>query len=429
MSMKTDIIAALEYLPQHRKRAGKRAEMIHLDQLIEERRLLHDMRRGHYDLVMMAYRYRNLALLSIQEFLSKKKLKPLELEDLLVLGFATIMSRDNTPGPVLINEFVEASKKSFGKFCGGLCNAYLRKVLREKNVLLAKLKEAPELALPAALQKRWKDIPEVQKILGASLLRRPEKGISGFDKDLTLKRRNLEDWKQSEGFQAMDIGSWELCQWINQTLTSSESFKTNKDFHFLDVCSAPGGKLIALSSLLSKAAQFDKKQNVTSFATDSKFQRLEQLNSNIENWPQLKIKTALKQWGSEDSPQDDLSSILKSTRWNFVLADLPCSGSGTLHTRPDVLEKDLVIEVKKLAKLQESILKEVLKLNFDSLCVSICSVDPEEIEFISKILGVKATFNSLSINSLPMPPSLDWSDEDFVPKEGLVAWWVNANKT
>ena len=423
--MKNDIIDALGYLPQHRKRAGKRAEHINLDQLIDERRLQSELSGSSYDFFMMAYRYRNHALVEIKKFLGGKNVKPPELEDLFVLGFAALMTRDNTPSAVITNELVECAKTHYGKFAGGITNAFLRSILRDRESIAERISNDPIAALSPELQKRWKSASDTQVIAGSFLLRRPEPGIGGFSQELTFEKHSLEDWQSKKAFQAMDKGSWDLCEWIIEQFKSTHD-ASNKEIHLLDACAAPGGKFIAINQMLKKHG------NIVSTATDAKYPRLERLKENISNWGDIDCNCLLKIWGEKDIPNEtnpeaeaitkpDSEFDFKSLQWDLILADLPCSGSGTTHTRPDILSKQLGYDIKSLAPLQKDILEELLSLNSKNICVSICSVDPQEIGNITAILGKAPDFNSWkSLKTEDLPHT--------APREGIVAWWVNKSK-
>lgn len=438
-----DIQDALAFLPQHRKRSGKRAEGIHLDALIDERRMQEKLRHGVYDLVMMSYRYRALALREIQKFLGpKKKLKPMEMEDLLCLGFAALLSRDKTPGPVLVDAFVEAGKKTWGRHCAGLFNAFFRRVLRSKDALYSEISEKPAAMLPEKLQRRWDKHPELLEFVGSQIRHRPQSGVSAFTKDMEFQNLSLEDWREKDVFQAMDTGSWQLCEWVWEQLEDSKDLLTpdkGESFRLLDSCAAPGGKLIYFCQKLKNSpAPFE------ALATDASFARLETLKENIARWSlSEQVKTQLKKWGQENT--DESPSTIEqadSTQWSLVLADLPCSGSGTVFSRPDVLTKDFASEEKSLFELQSQILTELSQLKTKTLCVSVCSVDPKEIDHIHGVLrelfgekvarqsplnGQEGFYSWRALNS-----SLELSEKSLLDdqksgqnlSEGLVAWWI-----
>ncbi len=146
----------------------------------------------------------------------------------------------------------------------------------------------------------------------------------------------------------------------------------------LDACAAPGGKLIALHQLL-------KQRNVDAhfFATEAKFKRLERLKENIKRWNlDSKIQTALYTWG--DNPESDYPE----SDFDLILADLPCTGTGTLHTRPDLLLEDISSRVTSLELIQTRILNSLIpRLSAGGkLAVSLCSVDPAELKQVDQAL-------------------------------------------
>ncbi|MEO5668662.1 MAG: hypothetical protein ABIR96_11435, partial [Bdellovibrionota bacterium] len=117
------------------------------------------------------------------------------------------------------------------------------------------------------------------------------------------------------------------------------------------------------------------------------------------------IETRVIAWGEDEIPTD-----LSSRRWDIVLADLPCSGSGTLHTRPDLLDQNPFERLDSLKSIQEKIITSLRLLDAKDLFVSICSVDPEEIRNLSRLLGKDPNFSS-------------WNDgSQELEREGLTAW-------
>ena len=95
---------------------------------------------------------------------------------------------------------------------------------------------------------------------------------------------------------------------------------------------------------------------------------------------------------------------------DWILADLPCTGLGTLHTRPDLVVAESWNRLPDLQKQQEQILKSLMTYTGAKLFVSLCSVDPEEIEFVSTVLRKTPDFHSWK---LPTSTLMD---------EGVVGW-------
>jgi 16S rRNA C967 or C1407 C5-methylase (RsmB/RsmF family) len=396
------ILDALPLMPRHRE-DSRRSSSIGLDELLDDLRSVKDLDSGTLDLVLMGYRFRARALKEIEAFLKGKRLKPLALEDLLVLCFGSLLTRNKTPYALQVNNFVEASARRFGVHTKVLVNAFARGLLRKLDSLLKEFEKNRVSWLPDSLQKRWAAYPSHLQNLSQRCFERPESGFYAFfvdvDKDATLKheRRTLEEWKKLEAeggtFQAMDLGSWLLLSWMQREMSG-------RDAKFiLDACAAPGGKCIALSMLYPKAKIL---------ATESKFPRLQRLKSNLERWGCKNVQTQIFEWGVDNQAE-------VPNPWNqnldLILADLPCSGSGTLHTRPDLLSEDLESRVNSLLPVQQKILEELLSLKAKDLFVSLCSVDPIEIENISKILKTEPSFAS-------------WQIPDAGLAEGLSGWHI-----
>jgi len=330
---------------------------------------------------------------------NKKAPKPRKLEDLWLLCFTLVFSRDNTPEFAIVNEGVNVAKKRFGAFAGKVTNAYLRYIEENKQAILEQIKNTPSLVIPVWLEQRWKSYPELLKKVASNILNRPEHGIWGFCEDLILEKKNFSAF--SKKTQAMDPGSYELCNWILKEVLKKP--QSPKPYSILDMCSAPGGKLIYLVQALLQQGH-----SPTALATESKLERMNRIKENLSKWNlNSQVKTKLMEWGDNVAIEDFDAQDL-------ILADLPCSGLGTIFTRPDTVaspveEKDW----QALFNLQERILEDALKLSFKQLFVSICSVDPIEIAHISKILGKEPDFKSWD--------QIDEKKYDTSP-EGLVAW-------
>jgi|GEM_PF-923022 len=415
------IIDALAFMPQHRKES-RRSSTLGLDELLDDARSLRELDGGSLDLVMMGYRFHARSLREIENFLGGKKLKPAALEDLLSLCFSSLLTRDKIPVAIQVNNFVEAAAKRFGPHTKGLVNAFARGTLRKLDSLKKELLDNPIAWLPAGIQKQWKNSPETLKDISKRVFERPESGLSAFyfneqSQKIQFERRPLSAWKdleaEGQSFQAMDQGSWLLVQWLLSILPTDKK----ENFRFLDACAAPGGKCLALASLISEKMEID----IQVHATDSKFPRIQKLIGNIDRWKKsiptassqkTKFSTQLFAWGEDDvnelTPPWATSSKQELTP-DLILADLPCSGSGTLHTRPDLLNENLEMRITQLQPLQKNILEALMKMKSPNLVVAICSVDPREIENVSKVLGRKPDFKS-------------WQNPDATLAEGLVAW-------
>jgi 16S rRNA (cytosine967-C5)-methyltransferase len=405
MRFEDSITAAMRLMPRHRVRTSRRASSIGLDDLIDEARERDDLDAGTLDLLLMGYRYRPRALAYLKKFLKGRAPKPLELEDLLVLCFASLLSRDKMSPALQVNSFVEVAARCFSPHLKGVVNAFARQVLRDAQQIEDDRKTHAELWLPQSLAERWRANPELLQEAARRLVQRPSAGVWALNENLNFEKKPLQELRDQGSFQAMDPGSWALVTWIDATL-GAQSTET-----LLDACAAPGGKFVALT-LLRQPHGLKK-----SVATDAKFPRLERLKHNLTHWssklkPNIVAQTFA--WG-----EDEIPAAWRSQRWDLVLADLPCTGSGTFHTRPDLLDRDPFERLESLRQIQEAILRALQELQFRDLFVSICSCDPEEVRSISQILKVEPRFCSWD----PASENPAVSDEC----EGLTGWHLRKN--
>lgn len=391
-----EINKALPFLPEHFQQKGQT-----LDSAFSGYRLHQELSGSCLDLILMSYRFAHFFELKTKEF-SQKKLKPQALKDLWLLGFTAILTRDKTPAFAIVSECVEASKQKFGKHTSGITNAFLRHVERQKEIYLKQISHSPSVMLPKWLTERWSPLStEFLNKLGHSLSSRPSSGVTGFDENLNFKQVAWNEalFKNSENqFQAINQGSFAFCEWAKKQLGSSTK-------SFVDTCAAPGGKAVYF-------LQNQKLQNLkpSSICFEAKHTRLELLKDNLKRWnfdTTESVKSFLHEWGTDKPPQE-----LISKKWDFVLCDLPCSGSGTLLTRPDVLFKNWSKEITALKPIQTKILDDIFKINSHKFLISICSVDPEEIANISKTLKIEPSFSSWHLS--------DTFDGSF---EGITAWY------
>lgn len=400
-ALKESLLSALPYMPEHRA-LNQRSKNLTLDALLDEGRRARPLAPGTLDLILMGYRYQAVFRKTLDQF-SKKPLKPRKIEDLLLVVFAALLSRDKTPAHALVSEGVDAAKEAFGPHTSSIVNAFLRRVAERRDTIREELEANPLPLMGEELSLRWKGHPALLERAASLIARRPEAGITAFNAAGDFKVRLPEEIRDSNRvLQAMDPGSW---GWMQALMKKIETKKTTP-LRILDACAAPGGKLIALSTLLTlQGRPFEL------FATDVSYPRVERLRENLQRWNLKEISTELQDWSYEASP-----AAAHFPPFDLILVDLPCSGSGTLASRPDALTTDLSSRIKELIPLQEKILNSLKTrlANDGILAVSVCSVDPEEISAITHCLGTAPFFSSWKEPDMP----------DFC--EGIEGWWVPA---
>ncbi len=132
----------------------------------------------------------------------------------------------------------------------------------------------------------------------------------------------------------------------------------------LDLCSAPGGKTIALADKVGPTG------HVISLDKDSR--RLGQVIANVK-------RVGLENVEFVDS---DLLQFAPGRKFRYILLDVPCSGLGTLSHNVDLRWTKTEKDIKALARIQSALLAKATELLEEggNLVYSTCTTEPDEIE-------------------------------------------------
>lgn len=139
----------------------------------------------------------------------------------------------------------------------------------------------------------------------------------------------------------------------------------------LDMCAAPGGKTSEIASITNN--------NVMITAIEKNKIRYDRLKYNLD-------KQGVKKYTILNIDSNELNEYMK---FDYILLDTPCSGSGTYKIDNIKIDDDYL---NKLNNTQERLLKKAISmLKKDSILVySTCSIYKEENEYIiNKILNNK----------------------------------------
>jgi 16S rRNA (cytosine967-C5)-methyltransferase len=137
-------------------------------------------------------------------------------------------------------------------------------------------------------------------------------------------------------------------------------------WNVIDVCAAPGGKAMHVAQLLNGTGHVEAR-DLTEYKTDLILDNIDRCQ--VENM-------SVKVW---DATQPDASA--EGTA-DLVIADLPCSGLGVLHRKPDIKYQMTPEQTNELAALQRQILTQVQSFVKPAgrLVYSTCTVNPAENE-------------------------------------------------
>ena len=283
-----------------------------------------------------------------------------------------------TPSYAVVNECVAlASKIHHGKY-KNLVNALLRRFLREKDALLETVKNNPNL--PKWFEKRlYKDYPlDARRIIDTFLQHPPL--------TLRLNCRKTNRQKYAEILQKNNIAHTFLSDIAvklqNPVKVSSiphflDGFVSVQDFgamraaeilqpkngeRILDACSAPGGKTAHILEIADC--------EVTALDIDDN--RLKKVEENLHR---LGFQAALKAVNAAD-----IDKWYNGKPFDAILADVPCTATGTIRRNPDIKWLRRVDDAAKTAEQQVVLLDNLwgcLKKNGRMLFAT-CSIFREE---------------------------------------------------
>lgn len=346
--------------------------------------------------------------------LSKVKTNKMEIyvKTLLRMGIYQIMFLNSISDYAAVNETVNLAKKKNSKV-SGFINGILRNVIRQKETIgEIKVKDDIDyLAIKYSYDKwmirNWmihfgrefteglleanSQRPSIYlrtntlKITRDELIEKLEKQNIKASKvsvvDEAIKVENLKDIENNsiykEGlFTVQDISSMLVGKVMNPEENSL----------VLDVCSAPGGKTTHMATLMNNTGQvvsrdiYEHKLKLIKASC----KRLNLTNVNVEEYDAMKI---------------DKDSIGK---FDYVLADVPCSGLGIIRRKPEIKYKEKE-EFRDLPPIQKKILENASKYvkKGGTLIYSTCTIqDSENIDVINEFLQKNKNFELAPINEV-----------------------------
>ncbi|HED05633.1 MAG TPA: 16S rRNA (cytosine(967)-C(5))-methyltransferase RsmB [Ignavibacteria bacterium] len=355
------------------------------------------------------------------------------LKNGLRVALYQILFLDRVPDYAAVDEAVEFVKKLQGQKPANLTNAILRNIVRSKNAIRFPDSEEDLIGYlsayyshPSWMIKRYLERfgrTETEKLLAAN-----------NDKPyLTLKvnalKTNPDEFKNllhsvnlrfkqgkylPEFFQLQNLTNITAWEYYGKGYFNIQDesaglacrlLNVASGMRVLDLCAAPGGKSACLAGLMHNQGEI--------VALDRYESRLKILRKNMERLGITSVKTI------EINAIDYLDS-----EFDRVLADVPCSGSGTLSKKPDIKWKKDLFDIRKMNELQYNLLLKagsLVKLN-GYVVYSTCSIEPEEnIEIVKKFLNEYPDFKFVSASG-------DFPDE-LLDKDGCIQTLPHIHQT
>ncbi|MGO8926348.1 MAG: 16S rRNA (cytosine(967)-C(5))-methyltransferase RsmB [Limisphaerales bacterium] len=352
-----------------------------------------------------------------------RALKPM-LQNLLRLGLYQIFWLDRIPDHAAVHETVELARQSGFNSQAGFINAVLRGYLREFEAtrrLLIELKtQQPHLGYshPEWLVARWQTRWGADH--AAQLMEWNNTPPKAFAHVNTLKvdpGRLLAQWRDEnveydfvrrdwiEENVVFELKTHPLLNRLPSfqeglfyiqdpsTLLAVRELDPQAGESVLDLCAAPGGKLIALAQLMRNEGRL--------LAHDTTPDRLKLIEQNFARLGVTCVQSVLP---------STLNSQL-STTFDRILIDAPCSNTGVMRRRVDLRWRIRPKEIGRLRATQLELLRQAASLLKPGgrLVYSTCSLEPEENnDVVKEFLTGRADFRlERSRELLPFAEAVD----------------------
>ena len=352
---------------------------------------------------------------------SSQPLSKLDIEILIALRLALyqFLWLDRVPQRAALHESVELVKRARKRSAAPFVNAVLRKLSAAPRKHAEADTTSPEtlartLAHPLWLVERWareyglsathqicqhnQSIPTTAIRLRALSAEEQltQEGITLSPGGLLASARRVQsgDVTKTQAFRTGQIVIHDEASQLVAALLGSGS-------HILDCCAAPGGKTLAIA---------DHNPEAVITAVELHPHRAHLLQKQLHphassSTPRIQIVTA------------DAQHLPMTAQFDRVLADVPCSGTGTLAHNPEIKWRLTIGDLKELHERQLAILRSALSQVAPGgrLIYSTCSLEKEENEtVVEQALSENNSFRlldcRLELDSLKTAGDLTWTD-------------------
>ncbi|MHB8853052.1 MAG: 16S rRNA (cytosine(967)-C(5))-methyltransferase RsmB [Ignavibacteriaceae bacterium] len=339
------------------------------------------------------------------------------LKNGLRVALYQILFLERVPDYAVVNEAVEFVKRLQGQKSADLTNAILRNIIRSKNAIRYPDPEEDLVGYlcayyshPSWMVKRYLNRfgrESTEKLLAANnekpyltlkinaIKTNPEE-FKGLLNSVNLKFEqgkylpeffqlqnltNITAWEYfAEGyFNVQDESAGLACRLLD----------AKPGMRVLDLCAAPGGKSAYIAGLMHDQGEI--------VAIDRYEGRVRIVEKNLQRLKINSVKTIVAN-----------ALEFNDEKFDRILADVPCSGTGTLTKKPDIKWKRDLLDLRSMNELQYDLLNKASSMIKPGgvLVYSTCSIEPEEnYDIIKKFLDNNPSFK-LENASLYFPKDL-----------------------
>jgi 16S rRNA (cytosine967-C5)-methyltransferase len=316
-----------------------------------------------------------------------------EIRIALRLGAYQLYFMDRIPARAAIDESVELAKNAGHHFASRMVNAVLRKLADDPWLDLPE--ETPtELALaqahPAWMVSRWASFygMEAARAICAHGQRQAAQYLRVVDETVAeeLVKEGVEVQEGKLLMRARRVVAGDIPATAafleGRVLLQDEGSQLVAEIAghgaaILDCCAAPGGKTLILAER-NPAARI-----VACEANEPRMERLRERLHKLGERVEFRL--------------GDAAAIQDDNAFDLVLADVPCSGTGTLGRNPEIRHRLNSEDLTRQAQRQRTILSAALRSVRPGgrVIYSTCSLEPEENEQV--VAAVLAEFPDIRI--------------------------------
>ncbi|HLH07267.1 MAG TPA: transcription antitermination factor NusB [Terriglobales bacterium] len=353
--------------------------------------------------------------------LSSQKLEKLDAEVLTALRLAAyqIGFLQRVPAHAAVNDSVDLVKRSRKTSAASFVNAVLRKLATNPSLLVAVLAPGPKTVLdlsqlyshPLWLVERWAVEYGMERAEAICVFDQspPDTVLyvssSEVDRELTREGLQLAPGllvSSARRVVAGDVVRSETIRggraWIQDEGSQLVAMLVGNACHILDCCAAPGGKTAIMATRNPQA----------------KVRALEIHKHRAEA-----MQVRLSRMQNVEVIHKDATQAACSAEFERVLADMPCSGTGTLARNPEIRWRLKPGDLPDLHARQIAILKAAIGQARPGgrIVYSSCSLEPEEnAAVVDEVLRSDATVRVVAVRRelkrLHSSGELVWSDLD-----------------
>ena len=360
---------------------------------------------------------------------SSQPLSRLDLEILISLRLALYQFRwlDRIPARAALHESVELVKRALKRSAAPFVNAVLRKLSNKSVSTPVANPQSPESvaaawAHPLWLVERWTDnygpaaaeaiCKHDQSVPKTSIrLRTPEaeatlvsEGIGLANGALLSMVRTVESGDITKS-QALRTGAIAIQDEASQIVAALVGHALPRNSRILDCCAAPGGKTLAIA---------DQSPDTIITAAELHPHRARLLQ---------KLLAAAKADARIEVITGDVRHLPLTVPFDRILADVPCSGTGTLARNPEIKWRLTPGDLAELHDRQLAILRSALSHAAPKgrVIYSTCSLEKEENEnVVERALAENESFDLVDckaeLENLGAAGQLTWPDRSTLTR-------------